>query len=154
MRKLLYAGAALLLVVSVTPAAAGECYKDCAGPPGPPGPQGPTGPPGPQGIPGSSAAGLAGPAGPAGAQGIPGLPGPSGDFDIGKSAALAAALSEPAWLQVNENFSLTGGLGYGGSEVAFAATGIMRISGGLAGYAGIGLVSGATAGKAGLRYGW
>jgi hypothetical protein len=63
-------------------------------------------------------------------------------------------MSDPAWLQINETYSLTGGVGYAGQEVAFGATGIMRISGGLAGYAGIGVVSGDIAGKAGLRYGW
>jgi hypothetical protein len=73
---------------------------------------------------------------------------------INKSAALAAAMSEPAWLQVNENFSLTGGLGFASGATAFGATGIVRISGGLAGYGGIGLTSGATVGKAGLRFGW
>jgi hypothetical protein len=63
-------------------------------------------------------------------------------------------MSDPAWLQINENFSLTGGAGYAGQEVAFGATGIMRISGGLAGYVGFGVTSGAMAGKAGLRFGW
>ena len=139
MRKCFFA---LLLVTIAAPAGAGDygCMTNCVGPPGPPGSQGPAGP--------------VGSTGPAGPQGVPGISGSSGDFDLSKSAAIAAALGQPAWLQVNENYSVAAGLGYAGSEVAFGATGVMRIYGGLAGYAGVAIVSGDVAGKAGLRYGW
>jgi hypothetical protein len=60
-------------------------------------------------------------------------------------------------LQQNENFSITGGVGFSdGGETAIGVTGIMRLDKNWAGFVG-GAVStdgGEWAGKAGVRVGW
>ncbi|MEQ1652210.1 MAG: hypothetical protein ABL897_06970 [Hyphomicrobium sp.] len=145
-----------------------HCYENCVGPPGPPGP---AGPPGPQGNPGAQgpqgpagpqgAAGIQGPSGPQGAQGPVGPAGANGaagqDFDADETLALNAAISLPSWLENHESYSLSGGLGFSeGGETAVGVTGIMRLQGSTAGFAG-GAVStegGTWAGKVGVRVGW
>lgn len=155
------------------------------GPAGPPGPAGPAGAPGATGATGPAGpAGPTGPIGPAGADGAPGEKGDKGDpgvagldgkdgkdgidgkdgkdgrdgrdFDLDESLAITAALGMPAWLESGENFSLTGGIGFANGESALGVNGIMRIQGGVSGFAG-GAVSdggGNWAGKAGVRIGW
>src|SRR5215471_6069518 len=80
----------------------------CQGAQGPPGPAGPAGP---QGPPGSNGAGAQGPPGPQGPPG--GL-----NFNPGKIIAFDAALSQPAWLEKGERFSLSGGFGFADSGTA------------------------------------
>lgn len=148
-----------------------------AGPAGPPGPVGPAGPTGPQGPAGATGAtgpqgepGPAGPAGPQGPQGVAGQDGQDGkdgkdgkngkdgkDFDMDESLALSAALSLPVWLQQNENFSVSGGVGFSdGGETALGATGIVRLDGNVSAFGGAAFATegSAWAGKAGLRLGW
>jgi hypothetical protein len=170
-------GAVFLLIA--TPALANDniplpCLFNCPGPqgipgpqglpglPGLPGPQGPIGPrgyTGPQGLTGlpglDGAPGQIGPAGPAGLPGAPGLNGRDGRDAYG-GASLAAALAIPAWLETRENFSLSGGLGFDPNRISFGATGIMRLSGSVAGFGGFAVEpqSGAWAGKVGARVGW
>jgi hypothetical protein len=76
---------------------------------------------------------------------------------IEDSAAVAAALSAPVWLENGENFAISGGVGFTGDATAVGATGIVRIDKGLSGYAGGAFATNDTstyAGKAGLRVGW
>ncbi len=76
---------------------------------------------------------------------------------MSKSLALNAALSLPAWLETNENFSLTGGVGFSdGGETSLGVTGIARIEGSVSGFAGAAVSTdgGTWAGKAGVRVGW
>jgi Collagen triple helix repeat (20 copies) len=157
--------------------------RNCAGQPGPPGPQGPagaagatgaTGPagtvgaagaPGAPGLAGASGAqGQPGPAGkdgaqgPAGPQGSIGPQGPPGEaFRWSETVALAAAMSQPAWLERHERFAVSGGLGFAeGGATAVSVTGIMRLRGSVAGYGGVAVEpsSGMWAGKVGARVGW
>jgi hypothetical protein len=103
-------------------------------------------------------------AGEPGPQGEPGEPGKNGidgkdgqDFNMDESLALNAALSLPAWLQQNENFSVSGGLGFSdGGETALGLTGIMRLDQSWAAFGGVAVSTdgGAWAGKAGARVGW
>jgi hypothetical protein len=74
-----------------------------------------------------------------------------------EAMALNAALSLPAWLEKDENFSVTGGVGFsGGGETAIGVTGIVRIEGSVSGFVGGAVSSGGDnwAGKAGVRIGW
>lgn len=76
---------------------------------------------------------------------------------MSKQAALAAALSQPVWLEAGENGAISGGFGFNENDAAFGVTGVMRIGKNLAGYAGGAVdVDGADdwVGKAGLRAGW
>jgi hypothetical protein len=77
--------------------------------------------------------------------------------EIDSSLALSAALSLPVWLEAHENVAISGGFGFSdGGEVAFGATGVVRLDRGVSGFAG-GAVStdgGYWAGKAGVRVGW
>jgi hypothetical protein len=72
------------------------------------------------------------------------------------SLALNAALSLPAWLETNENQSLTGGVGFSAGGAALGVTGIRRLDGSISGFAGaaVSTEGGNWAGKAGLRIGW
>jgi hypothetical protein len=62
----------------------------------------------------------------------------------------------PVWLQQNENFSVSGGVGFSDGGTAVGVTGVMRLDQNWAGFAG-GAVSDdgkLWAGKAGVRVGW
>jgi hypothetical protein len=140
-----------------------------SGEPGEPGPQGPQGEPGEQGVAGPTGpqgdTGPQGPQGETGPQGIAGLDGKDGvdgknglngrDFDMDEALALGSALSMPTWLQQNENFAISGGVGFSESNTAFGATGVVRFDKNWSGFVG-GAVSegGAWTGKAGARVGW
>jgi hypothetical protein len=77
------------------------------------------GAPGLDGAPGADgAAGAQGPAGPAGR-----------DFEFDKALALSTAASTPIWLQQNQNFAVSGGLGFNENEVAFGGNAVARIPG-------------------------
>jgi hypothetical protein len=73
------------------------------------------------------------------------------------TAALAAALSAPAWLEPNEKFSLSLGAGFADGSTAFGGTALMRFDGTWSGFAG-GALSGSNsdlwAAKVGLRAGF
>ncbi len=76
---------------------------------------------------------------------------------MSESLALNSALSLPVWLETNENFSLSGGLGFSeGGETALGVTGIVRIEKSVSGFVGGAWSTdgGAWAGKAGVRVGW
>ena len=150
----------------------------CVGQPGPPGPTGPTGPTGVPGATGavgaSGAPGVPGSAGTAGATGATGAPGPVGamgpmgpqgiqglqgipgnSLNMGQIIALQSALSQPAWLETGERFSLSGGVGLGDGATAFGVTGIMRLRGSASGFAGFAVgPNGMWGGKVGGRIGW
>jgi len=119
-----------------------------------PGPKGDTGETGPQGEPGPQ--GEQGVAGKDGVDGKDGVNGKDGkDFDMDESLALSSALSMPVWLGDQENFAVSGGVGFSESNTAFGATGVMRLDKNWSGFVG-GAVSegGSWAGKAGARVGW
>lgn len=134
------------------------------GQPGPPGPQGEPGEPGPPGPKGDK--GDPGPQGPkgdtgdAGPQGLPGADGKDGSIaDIGvdpDTLALSAALSLPAWLETDENYSISGGFGFSeGGAAAIGVTGIARIDGSVSAFAGFAVnENGDWVGRAGARVGW
>jgi hypothetical protein len=66
-------------------------------------------------------------------------------------------LSNPAWLETYERFSLSGGMGVAqDGSVAFGFTGIMRLHGSASGFAGFAVEPqhGTWAGKIGGRVGW
>lgn len=95
---------------------------------------------------------LPGPTGPTGATGAKG-----DSFDVNNALALDAALSMPAWLQQNENFSISGGVGFAESSAAIGVTGVMRLDKNWSGFAGGGISTeddDIWAGKAGVRVGW
>jgi hypothetical protein len=46
---------------------------------------------------------------------------------IDQQAAVAAALSQPAWLNEKENFSFTGGVGFTDDALAFGGTALVRV---------------------------
>ena len=62
----------------------------------------------------------------------------------------------PAWLENQENFSISGGIGFSEGEVAVGATGIMRLNKGVSGFVGGAISQDGRdwAGKAGMRVGW
>jgi hypothetical protein len=154
-------GIAIILLMMPIPAFATEinnlpCVFGCPVP----GPQGIPGPQGPRGLPGLN--GLDGINGLNGVDGAPGAPGERGPrgypglnaYDNG-IGALAAGLSIPAWLETRENYSVSGGFGFDPNHVSFGATGIMRLSGSVAGFAGVAVTdNGLWAGKVGARVGW
>jgi hypothetical protein len=111
------------------------------GPPGPPGADGAQGEPGEQGPPG--------PPGPAGRDGAAGI-------DAGDIEALSAAMSMPAWLETDENYSISGGVGFSeGGSTAFGATGVVRIDKNISGFVGFAVTDqGTWAGKVGARVGF
>jgi hypothetical protein len=77
------------------------------------------------------------------------------DTDLSDTHALAAALSNPIWLETGENFAISGGVGFSDGSGAFGATGLMRFDRNVSGFAGGALVDDDTwAGKAGVRVGW
>jgi hypothetical protein len=125
---------------------------------GPPGPQGNPGPKGDQGAQGPAGPqGEPGPAGPQGEQGIAGKDGKNGkNADADDGIALGLAMAAPTWLGDRENFALTGNWGSFEDQHAFAATGVMRIEGGLSVNAGLGFApdSGQFGYRAGARVGW
>jgi hypothetical protein len=85
-----------------------------------------------------------------GPQGPPGL-----GFNPGKLDAFTAAISQPAWLEKGENYSVSGGLGFGENATAFGLTGIMRIAPNAAAYGGFAVgPSRLIGGKVGARFGW
>jgi hypothetical protein len=157
--KIKFAWAAVL-VLSATPALANNkpaCVPQ-AGPESVVSCQGNSGETGPKGDKGDKGEkGDAGPQGPAGVAGSDGKDGLNGrDFDMGKSLAISAALSIPAWLGDSETVRISGGLGFSdGGDTALGATAIVRIDKNLAGFVGgaVGMNGGA-AGKAGISYGW
>jgi hypothetical protein len=140
------------------------------GPQGPAGATGATGPQGPQGV--AGATGATGPQGPAGAMGATGPQGPQGvagatgatgaqgpagkDFDQGKANALAAALSLPIWLENQEKYAISGGIGFSDDgDAAFGISGVMRLDKNTAAFGGVAVgEDGRWAGKAGVRVGW
>lgn len=152
MKKLL---AALAVSIALTSGAIAESQNCEANPsqpfcgggePGPPGPQGPPGANGAQGEPGE--------------QGPPGPPGPAGrdaaGIDTGDLEALGAAMSMPAWLETDENYSISGGVGFSeGGSTALGATGVVRIDKNIAGFVGFAVTDqGTWAGKVGARIGF
>jgi hypothetical protein len=71
--------------------------------------------------------------------------------------AISSALSQPAWLENYERFSVSGGVGFAqDGSVAFGVTGIMRLRGSASGYAGFAVepTHGTWGGKVGARVGW
>lgn len=73
------------------------------------------------------------------------------------TAALAAALSTPVWLEADERFAISGGLGFSDGATALGATGIIRFDKNWSGFAGGAFStddSDLWAAKAGLRLGW
>ena len=170
MNKLL---AALAVSIALTTGAIAEpqnCEANpdqpfCSGQPGPPGPPGEQGPPGQDGQPGPP--GPQGPPGADGAQGEPGEQGPPGPpglagrdgaagIDAGDIEALSAAMSMPAWLETDENYSISGGVGFSeGGSTAFGATGVVRIDKNISGFVGFAVTDqGTWAGKVGARVGF
>lgn len=148
---------------------------NCSGQQGPAGPTGATGAMGAPGAAGAAgaagvagaagtagAAGAAGTVGPAGATGATGAQGPMGpqglpgnSLHLGEIIALNSALSQPAWLETYERFSISGGVGLGDGAVAFGMTGIMRLRGSASGFAGFAIgPNGTWGGKVGGRVGW
>jgi hypothetical protein len=88
---------------------------------------------------------------------VQGPPGLTPDLRLGEIVALSAALSQPAWLESSERFSVTGGLGVANDgSIAFGMTGIMRLRGSASGYVGLAVEPqhGMWAGKVGGRVGW
>lgn len=163
MKKLL---AALAVSIALTTGAIAEpqnCEANpdqpfCSGQPGPPGPPGDPGqpgPPGPQGPPGADGA-----QGEPGEPGPRGLPGPAGrdaaGIDSGDLEALGAAMSMPAWLETDENYSISGGVGFAESgSTAVGVTGVVRIDKGTSGFVGFAVTDqGTWAGKVGARIGF
>lgn len=135
------------------------------GDPGPPGIQGPPGPKGDKGDPGpkgeQGAQGVAGPKGDKGDKGDAGTAGTDGKngkngTDGYDATALAAALSTPIWLQQNENFALSLGVGFGGGSEAVGLAGVARLdkSWALHGAIAVDNDGGNTAGRVGVRVGW
>ena len=152
MKKLL---AALAVSIALTTGAIAEpqnCEANpdqpfCSGQPGPPGPPGEQGPPGQDGQPGPP--GPQGPPGPAGRDG-------AARIDAGDIEALSAAMSMPAWLETDENYSISGGVGFSeGGSTAFGATGVVRIDKNISGFVGFAVTDqGTWAGKVGARVGF
>jgi ABC-type transport system substrate-binding protein len=73
------------------------------------------------------------------------------------NAALAAALSAPAWLEPGETFSISGGVGFSDGSAAVGATGLMRFDKNWSGFAGGAFStenSDLWAAKAGVRVGF
>jgi len=150
--------------------------QGCVGQPGPPGPQGPvgptgaTGPAGAQGPPGAN--GATGPPGPQGPKGDPGAPGQGLTatqlrfLNPNHQLALSSALSQPAWLERGERYSVSGGFGFGldgtsSTATAVGVTGIMRLTPTIypynaAGFAGVAYEPGLGmwGGRVGARLGW
>jgi len=160
------ASAAFLLTIPAHSASLLKCgsgpldIHDCpAGPQGPAGQDGKDGAdstvPGPQGAAGVD--GKDGQDGIAGKDGKDGINGRDGrDFDSADALALSAALSPPVWLGDNERVRISTGVGFTEGAAAVGATGVVRIDGALAGFAGgaVSTETGAWAGKAGFSYGW
>jgi hypothetical protein len=72
-----------------------------------------------------------------------------------ESFAVAAALSQPTWLEPHENFAISGGLGFTGDGAAIGFTGVMRLDRNVSGFAGVAIApSGNWAGRVGARVGW
>jgi hypothetical protein len=66
-------------------------------------------------------------------------------------------LAQPVWLENRERFSVSGGLGFAqGGAVALGVTGVMRLGGSVAGFAGVAVSpdSGLWSGRVGGRVGW
>lgn len=171
--------AASLLNCGTGPLDVHNCPAGPVGPQGPQGEKGDTGAQGPQGEQGAQGEkgdkGDAGETGATGAQGVAGNDGKDGangkdgvdgknglngrdgrDFDSADALALSAALSPPVWLGDNERVRVSTGVGFTDSAAAIGATGVVRIDGALAGFAGgaVSTETGAWAAKAGLSYGW
>jgi hypothetical protein len=77
-------------------------------------------------------------------------------FDVSHLLAMSSALAQPAWLEKDERFSLSGGVGFSSEAFALGVTGIVRIQGSLAGYGGFAYSPdrGLWAGRVGARVGW
>lgn len=177
------ASAAFLLTLPANSASLLKCgsgpldVHDCpAGPQGSQGEKGDTGAQGPQGEQGVAGpqgdkgdTGATGATGEAGAQGVAGKDGVDGkdgknginglngkDFDSADALALSAALSPPVWLGDSERVRISTGVGFTDGAAAVGATGVVRIDGALAGFAGaaVSTETGAWAGRAGFSYGW
>jgi hypothetical protein len=75
---------------------------------------------------------------------------------IDKTQAMAAALSSPVWLNPDENFSVSGGVGFTDSEAALGATGLVRINRTFSAFGGgaFSVDGDEIAGKVGFRAGW
>jgi hypothetical protein len=85
-------------------------------------------------------------------QSIPGV-----SFNPGEALALAAALSEPAWLEKGERYSMSGGMGFSqDGSTAFGITGIMRVGSNAAAFGSVGASTthGIWGGRLGARLGW
>ena len=69
--------------------------------------------------------------------------------------AIGAALSLPVWLEKQENFAISGGVGFSDDgTTALGMTGIMCLEKNVSGFAGIATDGENWAGKAGVRVGW
>lgn len=78
-------------------------------------------------------------------------------FDPSETLAVASALSMPIWLGDNEQFAVSGGLGFSDDSTALGGNVAFRISKNLAGFAGGAFSTESSdlwAGRAGLRFGW
>jgi len=123
----------------------------------------------------NGATGPAGPAGPQGPKGDPGAPGQPGTtltstqlkfLNPDHALALGSALSQPAWLEKGERYSVSGGFGFGfdgtsSTATAIGLTGVMRLTPTLHPYnaAAFGGVAyepslGLWGGRMGARIGW
>jgi hypothetical protein len=91
------------------------------------------------------------------ADGKDGAQGPAGkDFDQGKANALGAALSMPVWLETQEKFAISGGIGFSDDgDAAAGISGVRRLDKNTAAFGGVAVgEDGRWAGKAGVRVGW
>ena len=83
---------------------------------------------------------------------------PDAKDNTGDLLAIGAAMANPVWLEANERFAVSGGLGFSGDgDTAVGATGVMRFDRNVSGYAGAAVGTENTdlwAGKAGVRVGW
>ena len=73
------------------------------------------------------------------------------------TAALAAALSTPVWLEAGEQFAISGGLGFSDGATALGATGLLRLDKNWSAFAGGAFStdnSSFWSGKVGARVGW
>jgi hypothetical protein len=76
-------------------------------------------------------------------------------FNPGKIIAFDAALSQPAWLEKGENYSLSGGFGFADTGTALGLTGIMRVGSNAAAYGSFAYGDMRLwGGRVGARIGW
>ena len=72
-----------------------------------------------------------------------------------ETLAVSAALSQPTWLELHENFAISSGLGFTEDGAAVGVTGVMRLDQNVSGFAGAAVgPNGNWAGRVGARVGW